>query len=71
MSNNSRASKKRAVANTDRIVKMYQNGSNIVQISGEMGLFRRNVKAILISEGVLKKEVDYLRVIPVVLFAHF
>jgi 5-methylcytosine-specific restriction endonuclease McrA len=50
-----RAGKKRAVANTDRIVKMYKAGSNIVQISEEMGLFRRNVKAILVAEGILRK----------------
>lgn len=42
-----RASKKRTMANIDKILQMNKEGYNIAEISEAVGVFRRNIKKVL------------------------
>ena len=42
----------RAIAQTDRILKMFNDGYAIVTISQTLGIFRRNVKRVLEANGI-------------------
>lgn len=48
----SKASKTRALINTEKILKLYADGFNIVEISEKVGIYRRNVKYILKSNNI-------------------
>jgi hypothetical protein len=52
-----RCSNKRAEINTDKIIMMFNSGDSISLIGSKLNLFRRNVKRVLLNNGVIEKRI--------------